>query len=609
MVDGLLDEQEAKSAQVKYFGEKAGLVKDDNWKKAHLSSRDSRVLDALGKVTGTEIRYVPTIDNGTANAKYENGVITLALDAEDPLMTSLVHETIHRIRETDAEIYNVLSSFVQTNMSQASQGRSLALREDLYETSNQDVLTEEMVADAFGRMLNDSAVLDQFVQDNRTAAEKVLDVVRDIINAVQRALNDQNLKLSKNQIAEFRDLQNQMTGMEQLFSDALNRVQGATKNTATEDGGIEKLSRKTRTFSEDKYFARQMDRWEELDVGKRLKVGDVSEGSALNQVGLPATGMYFDVGKIKKAMEKHGDHLSPAVLKKIPELLNNPVVITEYTGPNGDIKNSVNVYGDLFVGDKPVVVGVVMRLDSTGQGTINNIRTIHARSNFAKQITDESTLYLNEDKKKTRKWFQVCGNLNVPLDGTRFGLIRSISFDAESVNAKASKKGRAQLDEYITKYGAISKGERPIRDIQMPRQTSDTERLSQTVRTVMEAGATPEVMLPDIEQLAADGTFSFESYTDKHAIQDAADKIGGANGKGWTRAYSEWSDAVKKGKVSKELTATGWTLYNNAANSGDTKLALDILDQMVRHQRYPGLAGSGVPALLCGRQPVGADQR
>ena len=83
-VDRLLDESEAQSAQVKYFGERAGLVKDENWKKAHLRSRDSRVLDAMGKVTGTEIRYVPTIDNGTANAKYENGAIYLALDAEDP---------------------------------------------------------------------------------------------------------------------------------------------------------------------------------------------------------------------------------------------------------------------------------------------------------------------------------------------------------------------------------------------------------------------------------------------------------------------------------------------------------------------------------------------
>jgi hypothetical protein len=66
---------------------------------------------------------------------------------------------------------------------------------------------------------------------------------------------------------------------------------------------------------------------------------------------------------------------------------------------------------------------------------------------------------------------------------------------AREADGKASKKGRAQLDEYINKYGAIPKGERPTRDIQMPKRTSKDKKLSQTVRTVMEAGATPEDIL------------------------------------------------------------------------------------------------------------------
>ncbi len=33
----------------------------------------------------------------------------------------------------------------------------------------------------------------------------------------------------------------------------------------------------------------------------------------------------------------------------------------------------------------------------------------------------------------TRKWFQVCGNLNVPLEGTQLGVIRSIPFEEENV--------------------------------------------------------------------------------------------------------------------------------------------------------------------------------
>lgn len=171
-----------------------------------------------------------------------------------------------------------------------------------------------------------------------------------------------------------------------------------------------------------------MDKWSELSANSRVKVGRLREGSALALVGIPTSDMYFDVGKIRKAMEIHGDHLTAGVMKGIPDLLNDPIVITEYTGPDGTIKNTVNVYGNLFIGGTPVVVGVVMHLDRSGQNVISNIRTVHARSDFAKQITDQSVLYLNEDKKRTRSWFHVCGNLNVPLDGTKYGLIRSITF-------------------------------------------------------------------------------------------------------------------------------------------------------------------------------------
>lgn len=54
-------------------------------------------------------------------------------------------------------------------------------------------------------------------------------------------------------------------------------------------------------------------------------------------------------------------------------------------------------------------------------------------------------MYLNEDKKKTRKWFHDCGNLNVPLAGTQFGVIRSISFETENVNISYSLKGNNDI--------------------------------------------------------------------------------------------------------------------------------------------------------------------
>ena len=230
----------ARAKQAAYFGEKAGLVKDDSWKKAHLSSKTNRTLDALGKTLGVEIRFADTVEDGRANAQYKDGVITLALDAEDPVLTSVTHEAVHRIRETSPEAYNALVEFLQGNMSEAGMDFNLGIREQLYGTEDVSVLTEETAADAFSRMVGNEDFADRFVEDNRNAAQKFVDVLRDIVNSIQRALNHQNLNLSENQKRAFSDLEGKVSEMEQLFTDALNRST-ESKNTATE-GGEKRLS-------------------------------------------------------------------------------------------------------------------------------------------------------------------------------------------------------------------------------------------------------------------------------------------------------------------------------------------------------------------------------
>lgn len=197
-------------------------------------------------------------------------------------------------------------------------------------------------------------------------------------------------------------------------------------------------------FSRDKYFDRQIDKWDEKPDGTRIKVGVLNKGSALNKVGFPAEGMWFDVGKIKKSFGKHGDHLTKTVLKEIPNLLNDPIAITEYRGPEGNIDNTVNVFG-MFMpdGKTPIVVGVMMTKARNGSTIINKIRTIHAHGNA--EINDNNILYLNEDKKRTRNWFQVCDN-SVPLEGTKFGLIRSISY------TDTKSQDRIQQKEKVNSY-------------------------------------------------------------------------------------------------------------------------------------------------------------
>ena len=213
-----------------------GLVKDGTFRKANLSSRDSRTLDAVGKVAGVEVRFAPevTVDGKKANAKYEGGVITIALDAQDPVRVAFTHEIVHRIREASPESYASLESFVRNGMRSSSMEILGDLYSEVYETGDVDVYTEELVADAFGAMLGDRAVLEQFVRDDRNAAQKMLDAVHDFIAAIRRALSGQNKTLSMDERRAFAELETDLTGMEQALTNALNALAGSENAAPTE---------------------------------------------------------------------------------------------------------------------------------------------------------------------------------------------------------------------------------------------------------------------------------------------------------------------------------------------------------------------------------------
>lgn len=170
------------------------------------------------------------------------------------------------------------------------------------------------------------------------------------------------------------------------------------------------------------------------------------------------------------------------------------------------------------------------------------------------------------------------------LEGSR-GLLELLGREKDAIRMQQAARMQEleeRLAEYREKYGVFPGGEKAARDIQLPKKSSENEKISQTVRTILEAKATPEEMVPDIETLALEGKYSYEVYSDKAAIADADGEIKRV---GWAQALTDWKAAMKAGNVSKKNTAMGWALYNNAANSGDTETALDVLSDMVQHQR------------------------
>lgn len=138
------------------------------------------------------------------------------------------------------------------------------------------------------------------------------------------------------------------------------------------------------------------------------------------------------------------------------------------------------------------------------------------------------------------------------------------------------------LARQAEEYGRMQPGEKPAREITLPRKTDGKTKVSRTVRTILEGKATPELALPGIKQLVAEGAFSYEALGDKTVVENANAQL---ESEGWGNTYARWSKDMDKGVYNKANTAMGFVLYNNAVNSGDTQAAMDILRNLVMSQR------------------------
>lgn len=174
--------------------------------------------------------------------------------------------------------------------------------------------------------------------------------------------------------------------------------------------------------AEDKYFVRQIDQWDGKDHGGAFRVGGVSE--PLLKVGIPNTDIWFDQSKAAKQLLEKGE-ITKSVIKQIPEILQHPIAISE------SYDNTVMVFGQVFdANGNPIVVA--LRVNSTKRRNsitlVNKIRSVGSRShNLDKLLNDSNILYLGENKKETKAWFNALGR-STPFGGTKFGLIRSVSF-------------------------------------------------------------------------------------------------------------------------------------------------------------------------------------
>ena len=99
-------------------------------------------------------------------------------------------------------------------------------------------------------------------------------------------------------------------------------------------------------------------------------------------------------------------------------------------------------------------------------------------------------------------------------------------------------------------------------------------RLSQTAETVRDAAVTPDAVKQSINENIENGGYRYIPESNADAVASAR---AGIKESGYDSVLRSWTADVARGKTSNDLFATGAVLYNEAIQSGNTKLALDIL--------------------------------
>lgn len=138
-----------------------------------------------------------------------------------------------------------------------------------------------------------------------------------------------------------------------------------------------------------------------------------------------------------------------------------------------------------------------------------------------------------------------------------------------------------------TKSEFFPEGANAARPVDVPTTDPEGRRVRKTASTAMGAKAIPDEVVGDIQNMVMSGQLSYDRVTDRASTARAVNRI---QSDGFQRALGDFSAAVQKGVVSKDLATLGQQLLVNAANAGDAKATAELLSLYAQMETTAGQA-------------------
>lgn len=414
------------SAKEEKRAEKNGGLLRNYTKKLNAEQAGSvYVLEALAKKYGFVVEVCDTLADGMANGEYDpkTGRIKIALDAEEnAYLRTAGHELYHYIEDWNSTAAGELREYVIGKLKESEnydyEGRVKELRK-LYEGFGKADIEAEIVAESMFDVFDEKTIR-ELVNENRPLAVKIQSWIRGFLESIEKALTAIGLKSP-----EVRALEGD--------AEALEKISGMFKS-ALEDAK-ENKSEKTSKTNDVKYsinpeFAHRYDEWNKNEIGGYFFLGTTSE--PLQSIGINPAEIYWDKSKIKAIKKKHPT-MTDSIIKQVPNVLENPVLITQSMTST----NRVVVLGELYdENGHPIVAALELKPNGRVENFVK-VASAYSKDSLQNFIRQSDILYIDPNKKRTDTWFQAL-RLQLPAGVTKYGSIDMVTYVEKDVNGKIS---------------------------------------------------------------------------------------------------------------------------------------------------------------------------
>ena len=318
-------------------------------------------LQALAEKYKVKMRVTESIDmtdaNGKvtkksgANGKYDpkTGEITIALDAMDHAYLYVgIHELTHMLKAENADLWDDFELFIADALDRNGQDMNELVSAQMKRGNmNADEAAEEVIANTAPALLMDEENLNDLLSTNRTLFETVADWIKEFVANLREIGNRLTARAGWAQMNNLKDdaetLRSMWAKMKSMLEEH-RETAGAVKNQAV-TGSEEKAKHDEKSIQEEydytRPFADQVDDWVAGKIPKNDTLVLGPTPMVFQKIGLSALPMTMDQEHIDYALNgtKNEDHhMSLEMLKKLPELLNDPVaIISSETRPDDSV--------------------------------------------------------------------------------------------------------------------------------------------------------------------------------------------------------------------------------------------------------------------------------